>query len=170
MNRVMALFIVIFVTCAFLIPGQTWAASGNQQAAANDVEGLGPQPPRPLLGSRFVVDRNGIIIDTKTGLQWFVGPDKDTNWHEAKAWVDSLTVDGGGWRMPSREEVKDLYRGGEGTDNIDPSFKISGGFVWTSETVGSSHAWGFCFDIGGDYWPRLTFCDTARAFAVRAGK
>lgn len=170
MNRVMALFVVTLSMCAFLIPGLTRTAGGSQQAATDDTGGLGPQPARPSLDSRFVVDRNGIIIDTKTGLQWFVGPDKDTDWHEAKAWVGGLTVDGGGWRMPTREEVKDLYQAGEGPHNIDPSFKTSGGFVWTSETVGSSHAWGFCFDIGGDYWPRLAFCDTARAFAVRARK
>ena len=67
MSRVMALFIVILATCAFLIPGQTWAARGNQLAATNDAEGLGPQPPRPLLGSRFVVNRNGTVHENVLG-------------------------------------------------------------------------------------------------------
>jgi len=48
----------------------------------------------------YVAYANGIVKDTKTGLEWKVGPDKDMNWNEAKSWVESLNLDGGGWRMP----------------------------------------------------------------------
>ena len=29
---------------------------------------------------------DNIVKDTKTGLEWIAGPDKDTTWDEAKAW------------------------------------------------------------------------------------
>lgn len=122
------------------------------------------------MDGRFIVDDNGVVTDTKTGLEWFVGPDRNTTWDEAKSWVESLSVDGGGWRMPTRDEVKNLYTKGAGTHNMAPSFKTTGGFVWTGETMNSSHAWGFCFDIGDEYWPRRTYSETARGFAVRSGR
>jgi len=28
----------------------------------------------------FVAYDNGVVYDTRTGLEWFAGPDKDTNW------------------------------------------------------------------------------------------
>ena len=36
---------------------------------------------------RYTVSREGVITDTTTGLQWYVGPDKDTNWNQAKSWL-----------------------------------------------------------------------------------
>ena len=51
---------------------------------------------------RFVLlTSTGIVTDTKTGLEWKVGPDKDTNWDQARAWVRNLKLDGGSWRMPT---------------------------------------------------------------------
>jgi hypothetical protein len=120
------------------------------------------------LEGRFVADDNGVVVDTKTGLQWFVGPDINTTWDEAKSWVESLAVDGGQWRMPTRDELSSLYSKGAGSHNMTPLLKTTGGYVWTGETVGSSYAWGFCFDIGDAYWPRRTYSETARAFAVRS--
>ena len=75
-----------------------------------------------------------------------------------------------GWRMPTRDELKSLYSKGAGTHNMSPFFKVTGGFVWTGETMGSSYAWGFCFDIGDEYWPLRTYSETARGFAVRSGR
>ena len=49
----------------------------------------------------YVAYANGIVKDSNTGLEWKVGPDKNTTWYEAKSWVLSLNLDGGGWRMPT---------------------------------------------------------------------
>ena len=46
----------------------------------------------------YVAYANGIVKDTKTGLEWKAGPDRDTTWAEARSWVQSLNLDGGGWR------------------------------------------------------------------------
>ena len=55
---------------------------------------------------------NGVITDSITGLEWYVGPNPDNTWHEAKAWTESLTVAGGGWRMPKFPEMKAIYQKG----------------------------------------------------------
>ena len=88
---------------------------------------------------------SGVVYDKKTGLEWFAGPDRDTTWNEAKAWVESLNVAGGGWRMPTREELKTLYQKGAGTRNMTPLLKTTGWWVWSGETRDSSSAWGFHF-------------------------
>jgi hypothetical protein len=168
MKKAVAFFGLTFLAGTLLVSGQMHSAMANELDASQEAPGLDQKKTRHALGPRFTADRNGIIRDNQTGLQWFLGPDRDTNWHEAKAWVESLEVDGDGWRMPTRGELKNLYKPDSGKHNINPLFRTEGGFAWTDEPVGSSHAWGFCFDIGDAYWPRLTFRDTARAFAVRS--
>lgn len=79
---------------------------------------------------------SGIIYDLQTGLEWYVGPDRDTTWDEARAWVKNLTVGDGGWRMPTRAELKTLYKKGVGIRNMDPGFKTTGYWVWSGETKG----------------------------------
>ena len=66
----------------------------------------------------YVAYANGIVRDTNTGLEWKAGPDKDTTWNEAKSWVQSLNLDGGGWRMPTTDELKTLYKKGMGSHNL----------------------------------------------------
>ena len=111
--------------------------------------------------------RAGIITDPRTGLEWYEGPDIDTNWKHAKRWVENLTVDGG-WRMPNRSELKGLYREEEGSLNRDPAFKTTGSWVWSGETHGSSLVLLIDF-VDGDVFSRIP--DDAyyrRAFAVRS--
>jgi hypothetical protein len=124
---------------------------------------------------------NGIVLDGKTGLEWYPGPDKDFNWSDAKKWVESLTdVAGGGWRMPTRKELKTLYLAGEKC-HINPLFEITACFVWSGETKGSSGAWGFdyscgtagvgsLFACGSEYWEVRKTSSHGRVFAVRSRK
>jgi len=58
---------------------------------------------------RFCSLPSGIVKDSNTGLEWKVGPDKDTNWNEVRSWVQSLSLDDGGWRMPTVDELVSLY-------------------------------------------------------------
>ena len=75
--------------------------------------------------SHFIAYINGIVKDTKTGLEWFVGPDRNTTWDEAKSWAESLSIDGGGWRLPTLKELGTLYKEGAGTLNMTPLLKDS---------------------------------------------
>jgi len=130
----------------------------------------------------FVAYDNGVVYDTRTGLEWFAGPDKDTNWKKAKSWVENLDAAGGSWRMPTCNELKTLFRKGAGSKdisplsrNITPLFKVRGQFIWSreiGEIKGSIWSrwdaayFNFNFDGFGDsdlFW----FSGDFRSFAVR---
>lgn len=58
-----------------------------------------------------LVDRGGgVVYDTVSGLDWEQQPlATSVNWADANAYVSALSLDGGGWRMPSIAELTDLY-------------------------------------------------------------
>ena len=147
-----------FISLLFLIAIIGFAApsssiSGSKENAQDD---------------RFIANDNGVVKDTETGLEWYAGPDKDTNWNEAKRWVESLNVAGGGWRMPTRKELKALYKMGAGKRNMTPLLKTTGWQVWSGETMGSSFAWGFGFGSGFEALDKRVFSHNRRGFAVRS--
>ena len=111
----------------------------------------------------------GVVRDTRTGLEWYAGPDKNTDWHEANRWASNLGVDGGGWRMPTRSELAKLYEKGIGSRNMTPLLETSGWIIWSSEKKGSSAAWNYYFYLGEVDWHGLDFGNSlTRGFAVRS--
>ena len=123
---------------------------------------------RKKVDEHFIKEDKGVVKDRRTGLEWYAGPDKNTNWNEAKSWIENLNVAGGGWRMPTRKELKYLYQKGVGIRNMTPLLKTTGWWVWTSETKGSSSAWGFHFIHGGEYFSSRDELQKKRGFAVRS--
>jgi len=93
-------------------------------------------------GDRFSKDRNGIITDRQTGLQWYIGPNLPTSSYDATIfWNASDSVDGGKWRMPSLSELENLYGSGsvdaicarnKRTFSINPIFGAGCWLVWFS--------------------------------------
>lgn len=61
------------------------------------------------VGERFRVTNGSVICDTLTDLDWYTAPDMDFTYDDAVAWVTNLGGTEGGWRMPTREELKGLY-------------------------------------------------------------
>jgi len=116
----------------------------------------------------YVAYANGIVKDTNTGLEWVAGPDEPTTFEEAKSWVQSLNIDGGGWRMPTEVELDALYKIGAGYRNMTPLLKTTGWVVWGVESAGSSGAWGFYFYGGTWDWGNRGNSYLRRAFAVRS--
>jgi len=110
----------------------------------------------------------GVLWHTKAGLEWVAGPDKDTSWDEAKLWVDNLAVAGGGWRMPTIDELKTLYEKDRGTSNMTPLLKNTGWAVWSGDSKDSSSAWSFCFSLGFRLGYYRVPSSGTRAFAVRS--
>jgi hypothetical protein len=108
---------------------------------------------------------NGIVRDTRTGLEWKVGPDRDMDWYEARSWVRNL---GGDWRMPTTDELGGIYKKGKGDMNMTPLLKTSGFWVWSGETKGSSDARNFRFHDGYRGWYGRDNSYDTRAFAVRS--
>jgi hypothetical protein len=113
---------------------------------------------------------SAVYYDKNTNLEWVAGPDKDTNWYEAKSWVKNLTVTGGGWRLPTVEELKTLYKKGTGERNMTPLLKTTGWWVWSGETRGSSSAWNFNYYYGYEIWDVREYSSGFRGFAVRSRK
>ena len=117
---------------------------------------------------QYVSYENGIVYDEKTKLEWFVGPDRDTDWNQAKSWVENLTVDGGGWRMPTREELNTLYQIRAGSRKMTSLLKTTGWYIWSGETKDSSSAWYFDFKESWEPRSLRTFFINMRGFAVRS--
>lgn len=116
---------------------------------------------------RFIKAKSGIITDRKTGLQWFVGPDRDFNWNVSKNWVERLSVGGWGWRMPKLSELRGLYQRGSGARNIYHFFKTTGWLVWSGKTSGPSHMWYFNFKEAKEVLGTKYSEESLRVFAVR---
>jgi len=99
---------------------------------------------------RFSLE-GGVIYDSELGLQWAPcsGPGMGMSHLKAEKYARNLSLAGGGWRLPTREELKSLYdttkRGG-----ADHIFNINGSDVWSSELtfLWGMEAWFFDFTHG----------------------
>jgi hypothetical protein len=119
--------------------------------------------------SQYIAYAHDVVKDTKTGLEWVAGPDEYTTLSEAKSWVQSLSIDGGGWRMPTEAELNALYKTGAGYRNMTPLLKTTGWVVWAAESMDSSvRWWGFDFRYGDRQWRDPPYDYSIRAFAVRS--
>jgi hypothetical protein len=95
---------------------------------------------------RFISSNDKVITDSVTGLEWFVGPDRDFTFEQAKAWCTGLSTSGGGWSLPNARELKTLYKSGLGNINMDPMFNATSWYAWFD--VGVSLTGIFDFGIG----------------------
>jgi hypothetical protein len=114
---------------------------------------------------QYVAYANGIVKDTRTGLEWKAGPDKDTDWNEARSWVQSL---GGDWRMPKIDELERLYEKGKGGGNITPLLMTNSWNVWSGEKKDSSMVYYYIFGFGRKFWRPPSDGKISRALAVRS--
>ncbi|NJL59558.1 MAG: DUF1566 domain-containing protein [Desulfobacteraceae bacterium] len=130
----------------------------------------------------YKINQCGSITDTKTDLEWYIGPDKNLTWEEAINWTRQLNACGGGWRMPTISEIKTLYNpnleagtgflaGGQyWKAHIHPVFQAIGGgsWVWSNESVGNTEARSFNLNQGKAVkYSRSNITYSTRAFAVR---
>jgi hypothetical protein len=123
--------------------------------------------PMPI---RFTKATNGVITDSVTGLEWYVGPNQDNTWHEAKAWTESLSVAGGGWRLPTMAELKALYQYGAGPNNMAPIFQTTGAWAWSGELHDAWSVWGLAFYNNLQGWHSMNYPYGRVALAVRSRK
>ena len=105
------------------------------------------------------------IHQPETNLEWMVGPDENASWGQTNEWIKSL---GSGWRFPTMEELKTLYRVSQATWNLPPEFNATGWrWVW-GEKKDSSSAWTFRFSDGYVNCYGLVCSYEGRGFAVRS--
>ncbi len=117
---------------------------------------------------RYTKSPDGVILDSVTGLEWYINPNRDNTWYEAKAWADGLTVAGGGWRLPTLAELKAQYRKGASAVNMDPLFQLPGAYVWSGDLKDPQFAWGFAFYSGLEGFHSVKYGFGRVALAVRS--
>ena len=134
------------------------------------VAGITPER-REYLEARYVINAEGVVSDTETGLEWHAGPDRGINWYQAKSWVEQLSVAGGGWRMPTRKELRTLYQKdfGDPNRNVTPLLLMTGWYSWSGESHDSSSGWLFHFGYVNEGWRSKDYVHVDfRIFAVRS--
>jgi Protein of unknown function, DUF400./Protein of unknown function (DUF1566). len=102
---------------------------------------------------RYFVSDNGIVFDTKTAREWFVGQRMKQG--EALLWAENLSAGGGGWRLPTIKELNQLYQKGAGRNNMSPLLNNKYYDVWSSTKGGDYRGSGLCFfafDERASYW------------------
>jgi hypothetical protein len=93
----------------------------SQKNVTTQIASIDPEEKDPDIvatDGHYIKYKNGIVYDTQTGLEWVVSSQGNLMNDSAKRWVSELTIDGGGWRMPSEDELKSLYQKGAGTRNM----------------------------------------------------
>jgi hypothetical protein len=98
--------------------------------------------PMVTIVIRFTVSNDGVITDTRTGMQWIPIPDYTFSWDGAISHVQNLRTGGySDWRLPSRAELRQLFDGSS-RNEITATFHIGANtWVWSSEPHDSQAIW-----------------------------
>ncbi len=95
---------------------------------------------------------------------------RDVNWSQAQAHCQGL---GSGWSLPTAAQLQSLYDKnlpdiacGSFACKVSNQFRLSGYWFWSSESNGSSEAWGVSLVYGDRYSYRVGTSDY-RALCVR---
>jgi hypothetical protein len=156
--------------------GQSNQTTTGGQSADRDAPITSPK------GTRYSLTDCGSIMDRRTQLEWYIGPDVNTSWESANKWVRSLVECAGGWTIPTNDQLKTLFdlgytagtgyytRGKYWPAHIDPAFSQigDGSWVWTRGTPDAQGAPAFNFNQGVSVRLQPTPREfTVRTFAVR---
>ena len=124
--------------------------------------------------TRYSVSTEGAITDTISGLEWVVLSTNDISSYQAVAAAVACKIGGGGWRMPTLEELGSLCIKGLGECNIDPVFKMTGEpRVWSDRTFNfgdTQYAKDYQYSAGGSGQNYRNMSQGMRAFAVRSAR
>jgi len=118
----------------------------------------------------YIALGGGVVRDKKTGLEWLTGYGWHMELNETKSWVEGLSlILGGGWRMPTIDELRNLYVEGYGTHNLTPLLATTSWRIWSGEEAHSDKALAFNFRYGRETseHPKTTWI---QVFVVRKGK
>jgi len=116
---------------------------------------------------RFMDNGNGTVTDTVTGLMWTKNANLFgyLNWHDAMARCSSFSISGS-WRLPSKNELVDLYHAMKGGH---PFTGIQSSIYWSSTTVAESTDYAcFVYMLHGHMRTNVKI-STAHVWPVRAG-
>ena len=77
----------------------------------------------PQTSKRFTL-KDGVIDDSRLGLQWVPAPNRRMSHDQAEEYARNLSLAGGGWRLPTRAELRSLYNLSQ-PGGADPMFNVS---------------------------------------------
>ena len=127
---------------------------------------------------RWKLVKPGVVADTFTEVQWTQRDNLgDINWNDAKAHCANLKLDGGGWQLPTMQELSQIYSGAQGNKvpcggseqcSAPKLFYLTGPWFWSGEQGNSSsEAWGLYLGAGSRYSVPVSSSAAARALCVR---
>ncbi len=104
-------------------------------------------------------DINGIVNDYAAKLQWQDsfenGEGYRADWHEAKNYCSNLNLNGRGWRLPTRTELRTIVDYSQENPAVNTDFfkEIISALYWSETTFAGNKdvAWRTNFNDGGDY-------------------
>jgi len=102
---------------------------------------------------------NGVVRDNITGLQWQDNIEAETiekEWLDAQTYCNALSLDGGGWRLPTVQELQSIVVDGAYDPSIDTTAFVNhtiSSLCWSSTTVAynTDNAWVVYFGDGYTY-------------------
>jgi gag-polyprotein putative aspartyl protease len=181
---------------SFLSRLPSWSIDNNSHVlnlAAGEAVEASPEPlpsstlpptavsPSANESGRYKRTNCGSIIDGRTGLEWFIGPDTDVTWIAAKSWARNLDVCGKRWALPTIGDLRSLFdkefvagtgyftSGRHWPAHIEPVFSAigQGSWVWAQGELYGGNAPAFNFNQGvAVRISASNFYGTVREFAV----
>lgn len=121
----------------------------------------------------LVINGDGTVTDTSSGLMWQQSPGSQKKWEEALSYCESLSLAGyTDWRLPTNKELRsivDYSRNSPATNTIYfPNTRTSAYWSSTSAEYDTRGSWGVSFSAGQDKWRDRLQSSFVRA--VRGGQ
>jgi len=126
--------------------------------------------------STFNVSEDGVIRDLLTGLEWAPLSVITVNYYErAESYATSRRIAGGGWRLPTLDELEDLHETGQRGCGLEAeAFGTRYPKVWASDRKSRLKQWIVTFrynKVDTELWdPESDPCDDCRVLVVRSPK
>jgi formylglycine-generating enzyme required for sulfatase activity/tRNA A-37 threonylcarbamoyl transferase component Bud32 len=117
----------------------------------------------------FLYD-NGTIWDTRTGLEWIVGPDEGTSFLEATKWLEKRNGKyrfSRQWRLPTDNEMQTICNRRK---SLPAFFKTSGLYVWCYKRPSATEVWIYDLKNGTARLHNYISVSVERVFGVRSRK
>ena len=123
---------------------------------------------------RWKITKPQVVADTFTDTQWTQRDNLgDVNWNGAKAHCANLDLDGGGWRLPTMNELSQLYSGAQGNKvacgayqcSAPKAFYLTGLAFWSGEQ-GDSSSEALYFNLSNGN--RYSYAVAGPSYGVRA--
>lgn len=123
---------------------------------------------------RFIANKNGTVLDTKTNLMWAAKDNGgDINWEDAQSYCENYR--GGGytdWRMPTQDELAELYDSsisGNNDYHLTTLITLTASCSWAADTRRAA-AFYFHFRYGTRHLAHQSNSINGRILPVRDNK